>query len=325
MATARDLINGAMKEAGVLGVGQTLNAEDMNDGLTRLNAMLAQWQKKRWIVPSLYDVSAVANNAKSNPIGPNQHYNAARPDKIQAAYFIQNNQAGQNAVSFPLTQIWSYEDYALLSLKELNTWPQYIFYDGAYPYGNVFIWPIPSQDFEVHLICKSPIGFDIQIETLEITANYNLFIDGDYVAVPLLNITGVGVGATVDITVVAGSVLDITIHDGGNGYLLGDILALDMAGIEFDTGFRVKVIGVTDSLDAEFNMPPEYEEAIHYNLSIRLSAMYQYPVNPVSAGLAKLSLNTIKIANAQIPTLKMPAALRWQRGGSFYIFNADAR
>ena len=45
------------------------------------------------------------------------------------------------------------------------------------------------------------------------------------------------------------------------------------------------------------------------------------------AGLAKLALNTIKVANAQIPTLKMPTALRFGRnsGAGFYIFNADMR
>ncbi|UIY28698.1 hypothetical protein LZK73_18380 [Neorhizobium galegae] len=43
MTTARALITLAMKDAGVLGVGQTPLSEDMNDGLTNLNAMVAQW------------------------------------------------------------------------------------------------------------------------------------------------------------------------------------------------------------------------------------------------------------------------------------------
>jgi hypothetical protein len=53
--------------------------------------MLNRWQKKRWLVPNLYEVVAPGNNLKSNLIGPGQHYNALRPNNIQAAYFKQLN------------------------------------------------------------------------------------------------------------------------------------------------------------------------------------------------------------------------------------------
>src|ERR1700761_5765142 len=89
MATARDFIILALKEAGVLGVGQTPLAEDINDCFVLLNRMLAQWQKRRWLVPNLIDVKAIGNSRISNLIGPGQYYNSPRPDKIQAAYFKQ--------------------------------------------------------------------------------------------------------------------------------------------------------------------------------------------------------------------------------------------
>ena len=91
-------------------------------------------------------------------------------------------------------------------------------------------------------------------------------------------------------------------------------------------GFIWKVTEVTDTLDAEFNMPPEYEEAIHYNLCIRIVAHYQMPANPAQGKLAILALNTIRNSNTQISKLQMPSALRFNNGnGGFYIFNADAR
>ncbi len=52
MTTARDLIQDALKEATILGVGQTALAEDINDGMKMLRRMLAQWQKRRWMVPA---------------------------------------------------------------------------------------------------------------------------------------------------------------------------------------------------------------------------------------------------------------------------------
>ena len=43
LPNASSIINLSLKIAGILGVGQTAQAEDSNDALTMLNAMLAQW------------------------------------------------------------------------------------------------------------------------------------------------------------------------------------------------------------------------------------------------------------------------------------------
>lgn len=337
MATARDFITLAMKEAGVLGLGQSLNAEDINDGFTILSRMLAQWQKRRWLVPNLYDVSAVANGAKSNLIGPGQFYNAARPDKIQAAYFKQLNggdfnsdfsndfsNATNNQVSYPLIPIWSYEDYSRISLKELQAWPQYYFYDAAFPYGNVYIWPVPTSSYEVHLICKGPIGFTIELENGAITTAGGGYVNGNYLNVPFSNTTGFGSGGTADVTVAGSIITSVTINNPGDGYKVGDILTIlntNLGGT--GEGFVWTVTEVTDSLDAEFNMPEEYEEAVHYNLCVRFTSMYQMPANPVQGTLASVALNTIKRANAQIPKLRMPSSLQFAGNYGFYIFNAD--
>jgi len=326
MTTARDFITLCLKEAGVTGVGQTPLPEDINDCFTLLTRMLDRWQKKRWIVPNLYEISAPGNNLKSNRIGPGQYYNAARPNNIQAAYFKQLNSGGvENEVSYPLTPIFSWENYAQIALKNLNSWPVYFFYDGAFPYGNVYIWPIPTSDYEIHLVIKGPIGFDVVIsEGIVSTAGVG-YTDGVYLAVPLVNVTGFGSGGTVDVTVAGGVPTIDNIAGGGTGYNIGDMLTLDTTIVGAGTGFEYTVNNVTTNLDAEFNMPPEYEEAIHYNLCVRIVAHYQMPTNPVQGKLAKIALNDIKNQNAQIPTLGMPSSLKFGRnnGSGFYIYNAD--
>lgn len=345
MTTARDFITLALKEAGISGVGQTPLSEDINDCFTLLHRMLARWQKKRWIVPYLYEVVNLGNNLKSNAIGPGQYYNALRPDKIQAAYFKQLipndfgssfgtdfgnlNSGGSNQVSFRLDPIWSYEDYALLALKDLNSWPQYFFYDGKYPYGNVYIWPIPTSIYEIHLIVKGAIGFATMIQSLEILNGGVGYVNGNYLNVQLTAVSGVGTGATADITVSGSAitVANINMSDNpGEFYNIGDLLTIPntlLGGT--GAGLSLSVSNVTDSLDSIFNMPEEYEDAIHYNLVKRIIMHYQYPLQPELVQEAKISLNTIKIANAQIPTLQMPLELRNVRSNNFYIFNADAR
>lgn len=345
MPTARDICTLALKEAGVLGLGLTANAEDINDTFKLLNRMLAQWQRKRWLVPSLYEIAALGNNQQYNLIGPGQYYNAIRPDKVQAAYFVQlTGQGGFDSgfnpgfdigsntysgpVSFPLIAIWSWEDYARVQLKQLNSWPQYFFYDGGFPYGRVYIWPVPSAQYEIHLVLKSPIGFNVEIKKGVIESQGVAYADGNYAGVPLLSLTGFGSGATADITILFGAITSFTIVNPGDGYKINDKLSINDSdvGAGGGTGFIWSITDTTSSLDAEFNMPDEYEEAIHYNLTRRVMEMYNYDIPPSKAALARASLNTIKVANAQIPTLTMPRELSSRRAGNnFYIFNADAR
>lgn len=324
MPTARDLINLSFKQAGILGVGQTLLAEDVNDGFTLFKSMIAQWQKRRWMVPSLYDVSAIGNGERSNLIGPGKHYNAPRPDKIQAAYIVQRN-TGPDPISIPLRQVFAYEDYANIAVKSLNSLPGVFFYDAHYPYGNVYLWPIPSNQYEAHLIIKSNIGLETAIAAGEIVTGGTGYTDGTVASVPFTNEDDTGAsGGTATITVAGGIVTTVTLPNpnNGNGYNVGDLLSVLSGGlIGAGTGFSYRVTNTSASLDSELNMPPEFEEAIRCNLCVRLGPMYQRSVDPANVALAKKSLNTIRIANVQVPKLQMPDAL-WSRR-AFNIWNAD--
>jgi hypothetical protein len=224
MSTARDLITLALKDAGINGVGQTPAAEDINDGLTRLNSMIAQWAQRRWLVYHLVDVVFQATGALSYSLGAGGDIPTTRAAQIEAAFFRQTAGVPGNLVDYPLDVLYSREEYNRIALKAMSGFPELLFYDSGWPLGNVFIWPVPSNLYEIHLSIKS---------TLQTFAN------------------------------------------------------------------------LTDS----FNLPPEYEEAMRLNLSIRLRVAYQLSPDPGLNGLAKVALNTIKNANAQIPTLQLPRFL----------------
>lgn len=342
MATARDFVTLAMREAGVVGLGQTPMAEDINSCFTLLTRMLSAWQKKRWLVPNLIDVYAPGNSLVSNLIGPGQYYNSLRPDKIQSAYFKQigGGSGGFDSgfdsgfdttvgplsnVSYPLSPIWSYEDYARIGLKRLNSWPSYFFYDGAFPYGNVFIWPVPSDQYEIHLLVKGPIGFKIVILEGEIVDGGTGYTNGSYSDIPFTNLNSFGGNASANIVVAGGVITQLAIQGGGDGYKINDTLTISNSLIGgTGTGFIYRVNNVTSSLDAEFNMPEDYEEAIHYNLSRRISAHYQYPASPEVVKMAVAGLASIKNSNLQLSKLSMPSSLRFGSSGGFNIFNADA-
>ncbi len=167
--TARDFITLALKESGILGVGQTALSEDINDCFVLLQRMTSQWQWRRWMVPGLTDILKVGNNAISNTIGPGGYWNVTpRPDQILGGYFIQLN-TGITPVSLPLAQVFSYEDYIRITVKNLNTFPSNFFYDGNNDVngrGNVFIWPIPSAIYEIHLLVKSDLAWPQNINSV---------------------------------------------------------------------------------------------------------------------------------------------------------------
>lgn len=236
MTTPQDIVTQALKKSGVLGVGQTALAEDINDGFTDLNDMLAQWRRKRWLVYHLVTMSFTSTGAQSYTIGPGGNFNVAeRPDKIDSAFFRQLNTTSPNQVDYPLKIIDAREDYNRITLKGLVTFPEYLFYDSAYPTGLLYPWPVIQSGL------------------------YELFI---------------------------------TIKEQLTAF----------------TGLSQSIV-----------LPPEYMAALKWNLAARLRPSYQMPPDPSVVALAKDSLNVIRNANAQIPTLKMPAALT--RRGIYNIYS----
>ena len=161
LTTPQALITLALKSAGILGVGQTALAEDNTDTFDVLNAMIGQWNRKRWLIYNLIDVSLPTTGAESYSVGPNGDFNVPRVDRLEAAFFRQfvQNVPGQNEVDYPLEILQSREDYNDIALKQLVSWPTYIFFDSGYPMGNVFPWPIPQVgNFELHLTLKNTLA-----------------------------------------------------------------------------------------------------------------------------------------------------------------------
>jgi hypothetical protein len=68
------------------------------------------------------------------------------------------------------------------------------------------------------------------------------------------------------------------------------------------------------SITDDFDYPPEYLDAVVNNLACRIIVASGGNISPFLAGQARASLETIRMTNAQIPLLGMPAALTHHRG-----------
>ena len=160
MTTPRDIITQAAKKAGILGVGQSMLADDVNDAYSDLQDMLGQWQRKRWLIWHLVDYAYTSTGALSYTVGPGGNFNISpRPDKIESAFFRQVITEQPNQVDYPLEIIESREDYNKIALKQLATFPQFLFYDSAFPTGITYPWPVPiASIYEIHLTVKETLA-----------------------------------------------------------------------------------------------------------------------------------------------------------------------
>lgn len=183
MTTAADIIKLALLDSGIIGQGQNASAEDTNNALTRLNWLIEQWRRRRWMVYSLTDVAFVSTGALSYTVGTGKNFNIDRPDRLENGCFIrQLNNAGNNLVDYPMQLVQSHEDYSRIRLKTMGTFPAVVFYDSAYPSGNVFFWPVPQASiYELHILAKTPLPSFLTLSTImnlppeyEAALSYNL-------------------------------------------------------------------------------------------------------------------------------------------------------
>lgn len=175
-ATARDLISLAFRNSGVVGVGQDPTAFDITDAHRMLNMMLAQWSRRRWLVYRLQDISCTATGAQTYTVGTACDFDVIRPDRLEGAYFRMSNST-PNPVDYELTLIQAREDYSRLALKLLNSFPSYAYYDPEYPVGKLYIWPVPSSQYQIHILVKQAIPQVVSLsDTIYMPAEYQELI-----------------------------------------------------------------------------------------------------------------------------------------------------
>lgn len=177
MTTPNDLIALSAKAAGILGQGQTLSAEDVNDCFAILNLMLDQWQHQRWMVYHLVDHAISATGATSYSVGSGGDFDIPRPDMIDYSFFRRTD-IGPQPPDYPLERIQAREDYDAIRLKSLAAFPQFYFYDSGYPLGYYYPWPIPNLDvYELHITTKEQLSdFTSLSQTISLPRSYTAAI-----------------------------------------------------------------------------------------------------------------------------------------------------
>lgn len=110
-------------------------------------------------------------------------------------------------------------------------------------------------------------------------------------------------------------------HD--SGFPIGTLYPYPIPDNRFELHVQVKAqLTNIASIQDQVVLPGPYRRCIWSNMVVMLCGAYKLPVNPVIAGIAKSSLETVRTANAQVPTMVLPSAVRsGLSAGGYNIFS----
>lgn len=143
--TARNLIRRSLQLIGVVGQGEEVSADDASDALTALNDMLSSWSAEGDSVFEEAKDMHTLTSAVSYTIGSGADIDTVRPVRIVAAFTRSGN------IDYPI-ELKDQKFYASISQKSLgSSFPDYLYYDGGFPTGTIYLWPAPLSGTELHI------------------------------------------------------------------------------------------------------------------------------------------------------------------------------
>ncbi len=285
--TTGDLIRLALRSTGVTGVGQSPTADDATDCLAFLTMLVAQWQRKRWLVWDLADTAVVSTGAASYTVG------LATPILGPATFGL----FPVSYVGLAPGTVWNDGGtLAIIPGGSTAIWPALV--PGVISAGTNGAFAVARPDriesaFARLLPSGGGLAVDFPLGIIESREDYNE-----------IGLKGLSTFPSA------------VFYDSAFPVGLLYFWPIPAAG-QFELHIATKAsLPVYTYLTDLLNVPPEYIEAMLYSLAVRISMNYGQQPNPGHVAALRASLNTLRQANTQIATLDMPAGVTGRRGGS---------
>jgi len=148
MPTAQQILTRAAKGIKHLGRGETLTAQDANDGLDAMNALIGSFAGEKLMAYANQTIShTMTANVSSYTIGSGGDIDTTRPDNILQAWIRDTT----NNIDFPMTQLPQNEWNNIGYKGNTSQIPTNYFYDPQYPLGIVNLFPAPLQAYELRM------------------------------------------------------------------------------------------------------------------------------------------------------------------------------
>lgn len=150
MATAGDLINGALRLLGVLAEGETPSAETSADALNAMNQMIDSWNTERLSIYNTQDQTfSWPTDEITRTLGPTGDFVGNRPVLLEDSTYFRDPSTN---VSFGVKFI-NQQQYNGIAVKTVtSTYPQVIWVNMTMPNITMTIYPKPTRLLEWHFI-----------------------------------------------------------------------------------------------------------------------------------------------------------------------------
>lgn len=141
MATANDLVSGALRAATSLSPGEGIPGAESDIALGILNSMMASWSADALMPPyrtlESFTLSTTKNSYTMGQSG-SPDVSTVRPDQV--TFVFRRDSSNQDYPLDPYTK----EQYNSVPLKSRSDTPRYYFYDTQYPNGVLYLDCKPS-------------------------------------------------------------------------------------------------------------------------------------------------------------------------------------
>lgn len=150
MASAGDLINGALRLLGILAEGETPSPETSSDALNAMNQMIDSWNTERLSVFNTQDqVFTWPAGQYQRHLGPTGDFVGNRPVLLEDSTYYRDPSTN---VSFGIKFI-NQQQYDGIAVKTVtSTYPQVMWINMGYPNIQMTIYPVPTRVLEWHFI-----------------------------------------------------------------------------------------------------------------------------------------------------------------------------
>lgn len=146
MTTAIDLIKRSLRQLGVYAIGEDPSADESQDCLTALNALLGSMANSpQLIYAKTLDAIALTAAQSSVTVGPSGATITTRPVEILPESYLT-----LSGVSYPL-DVFTLQQYNDISVKASQGIPVGIWPQMSMPNITLTFWPVPSQAMTLNL------------------------------------------------------------------------------------------------------------------------------------------------------------------------------
>jgi hypothetical protein len=145
VATALDYLKRSLRLLGVYAIGEEPSADEAQDGLTALNALMGTLSNTGLIYAKTLDTIALTASQASVTVGPTGTTVTPRPVRVLDQSYIV-----LDGVSFPL-KVLTLQEYNDVAVKDSEGIPVGIWPQMDMPDATITFWPVPSQAMTLQL------------------------------------------------------------------------------------------------------------------------------------------------------------------------------